>query len=223
MRLKHGWVGIAAVILCVVLVGCTPSVARHGHASDLTQAPQATSTPTVDVTRLLADSADGKVWVRVYAQKAFHAAHGCGCTVSKTSDEELFPKGTPVMMLRISLSGIWSTANNSDTQDVTGLSLRGTKFDGRPELAVLDIADGKKAAQRVDLPWLAAGLFKGESAWEIDNDVESSFVAAWYVPQGVDRLLLTVPVPTQAEPNGPVTLTVNLPADVTAMLSSGGE
>jgi hypothetical protein len=180
-----------------------------------------TATPTKSPTVPLATGIVDTVLVNVYAQTVFTASTGCGCKVSKSSNEEMFPKGTPVVMLRITLTGKWKASQgDSKTQDVTGMSLRGTKFDGRPENAVVDSADGPKIAAKEHLPWLPAGLFAGRSTWTIPNDQETDFVAAWYLPSGVDRLLLTVDVPSEKLAND---LTVDLPADVVKRANKSGE
>ena len=58
------------------------------------------------------------------------------------------------------MTGKWMPSQGTqDFQNVTGTTLKGTQFDGRPEPAVLDTADGPAAAKAAGLPWLPSGLF----------------------------------------------------------------
>jgi hypothetical protein len=137
--------------------------------------------------------------------------------VKTDSKQELFPVGTPVVLLKITLTGVWKPSQGTaTTQDVTGLTMAGTKFDGRPEDAVLDAKDGPRAARTLGLPWLARGLFGTSQHWSIPNDKPRSFAAAWYVPAGVDRLILTINIPSEDQPNQ---LFVNLPAEALKLSS----
>jgi hypothetical protein len=219
VRFKKTVVGIATVALCTVLAGCVPSTPHPTAQKHLIAVP--TVTPAQKPATPLATGIVDTVLVNVYAQSVFTAKTGCACKVSKSSDEEMFPKGTPVVMLRITLTGKWKPSQgDSTTQDVTGMSLKGTKFDGRPENAVVDTSDGPSAAAKEHLPWLPAGLFAGKATWTIPNDRVTPFVAAWYLPAGVDRLLLTVDVPSEKLPND---LTVDLTAEVVKRANKGGE
>lgn len=211
----------AVLALCAGLAGCTPPPPPPAPRTHLTTVPTTVPTPADTSNVPLAQGIVQSVYVQVFAGSAFRAAHGCGCTIDKSSKEELFPENTPVVMLRIAMSGSWSPGEGSSTtQDVTGINLKGTKFDGRPEDAVLDTADGPTAAGKLGIPWMPAGLFTGKPPWLIQNDKQSSFVAAWYVPQGVNRLQLTVNTPSEGQP---LTLAVNLPDGVLKLLSPGGE
>ena len=58
------------------------------------------------------------------------------------------------------------------------------------------------------------------AAKAIQNDKERSFGAAWYLPAGVDRLLLTMNVPSEGQP---LRLTVPLPASATDAANASGE
>ena len=160
------------------------------------------------------------VWVDVYPEATFKAKHGCRCTLPN-SPSVLFPIGTPVVLIKVTLTGKWlPSQGNRDFQEVTGTSLKGTQFDGRPEPAILDTGDGPAAAKAAGLPWLPSGLFPGQSTWTIPNERGRSFAAAYYLPPGVDQLVLTVNVPSESMPN---VLTVPLPASVTQANSASGE
>ena len=129
--------------------------------------------------------------------------------------------GTPVIFVKFTMTGEWKPSQGNQThQDVTGTTLKGTQFDGRPEPAVLDSADGPAAAKAGGLAWLPSGLFPGKSTWTIQNDKERSFGAAWYLPAGVDRLLLTMNVPSEGKP---LRLTVPLPTSATDAANASGE
>jgi hypothetical protein len=211
IRIAAAMLALAAT---VALAGCvgSPHVAAR---QTFTPVPTPTAAkPTSD--QVLAEGAVDTVLVVVYPGTAFKATHGCGCSLPGDRSEQLFPAGTPVVLLKITLTGEWKPSQGNQTyQDVTGTKLTGTKFDGRPELAVLDTADGPAAAHKLALPWLPSGLFAGRSDWRIPNNTPVSFAVAWYVPAGVTTLELTVNVPSEGEPNH---LTVTLPAVVQKML-----
>lgn len=210
-------IAIAALLPCVALVGCV-SAAPHRDPSFTTVAPVA-PTPTADPAVPIADGIVDTVWIQVFGGTTFKSKHGCKCTLPNTT-AELFPAGTPVLFLKITMTGEWKPSQGTQTtQDVTGTSLKGTQFDGRPEPAVLDTADGPGAAQAAGLPWMPDGLFRGQTDWSIPNDQERSFAAAYYLPSGVDRLQLSVNVPAEGQPN---VLFVTLPeAAVRASTGSG--
>ncbi|MGA0568128.1 hypothetical protein ACO2Q7_12405 [Rathayibacter sp. KR2-224] len=148
------------------------------------------------------------VLVSVYPAGTVKATHGCGCSLKGDPREELFPAGTPVVVLKITLTGIWGPAQGtSTTQDVSGTSLSRTRFEGRPELAQLATKDGPRAAAHLRLPWMPAAAFAGH-VWTIRNNQPVAFAAAWFLPTGVDTLDLVVNVPSEREPT---TLTVKLP------------
>ncbi|WP_370055970.1 hypothetical protein [Leifsonia sp. EB41] len=167
----------------------------------------------------IADGIVDTVWVEVFGGTTFTAKTGCKCTLPGTA-AELFPASTPVLFLKVTLTGEWKPSQgNQTTQDVTGTTLKGTQFDGRPEPAVLDTADGPAAAKAAGLPWLPGGLFHGKTDWTIQNNKGRSFAAAFYLPAGVDRLVLTVDVPSEGQATH---LFVTLPeAAVRASTASG--
>lgn len=214
-------IALAALLPCVALVGCVGTAPARN--SSFTTVTPANPTPTVTPARDVMPAASGivsSVWVDVYLGAAFRAKHGCRCTLPK-SPSELFPVGTPVLLLKVTLTGKWiPSQGNQDFQDVTGATLKGTQFDGRPEPAVLDTADGPTAAKTAGLPWLPSGLFHGQSRWRIPNEKSRSFAAAYYVPSGVDQLELTVRIPSEGKAN---VLTVPLPASATGAANASGE
>jgi len=214
-------IAVAALALCLALAGCVASA----HAQDQASKPLVTidpisPSPTPSDIAPAATGIVDTVLVDVYPGVTFKAAHGCGCTVPG-SKQEMFPAGTPAVLVKITLTGKWKPSQGDQTtQDVTGLNLGNTKFDGRPERAVLDTADGPAAAAAAGLPWLPDGLFADHRDWTIPNDQGRSFAAVWYLPPGVDRLLLTVDVPSEGMPND---LIVPLPADAVRASNPGGE
>ncbi|MGN7799711.1 hypothetical protein [Leifsonia sp. 22587] len=212
-------VAIAALFPFLALTGCAAS-APAPKPSFATVAPATpTATPSTDVTPA-ADGIVDTVYVQVFPAKTSTAKHGCRCTLPD-SNQELFPMGTPVIFVKFTMTGEWKPSQGNQTyQDVTGTTLKGTQFDGRPEPAVLDTADGPAAAKAAGLAWLPSGLFHGKSTWTIPNDKERSFAAAWYLPPGVDRLLLTMNVPSEGQP---LHLTVPLPTSAADAANVSGE
>ena len=214
-------VALAALLPCLALVGCvgpTPT-----HSPSFTTVAPAQRTPTSTPAAGAVPAASGivsSVWVDVYPGATFKAKHGCRCTLPNSS-AELFPAGTPVLLLRVTMTGKWiPSQGNQDFQDVTGTTVKGTQFDGRPEPAVLDTADGPAAAKTAGLNWLPGGLFHDQSTWTIPNEKGRSFAAAYYVPAGVDQLELTVNIPSESKAN---ILTVPLPASATGAANASGE
>ncbi|MEY9853082.1 hypothetical protein ABH923_002760 [Leifsonia sp. EB41] len=210
-------IALAALLPCLALAGCVSPAAPARDRSFTTVAPAAT--PTADPTMPIADGIVDTVWVEVFGGTTFTAKTGCKCTLPGTA-AELFPASTPVLFLKVTLTGEWKPSQgNQTTQDVTGTTLKGTQFDGRPEPAVLDTADGPAAAKAAGLPWLPGGLFHGKTDWTIQNNKGRSFAAAFYLPAGVDRLVLTVDVPSEGQATH---LFVTLPeAAVRASTASG--
>ncbi len=214
-------IALAALLPCLALVGCVGTTpARNPSFTTVAPAkPTPTSTPAQDAMPA-ASGIVSSVWVDVYPGSTFKAKHGCRCTLPN-SPSELFPVGTPVLLLKVTLTGKWiPSQGNQDFQDVTGTTLKGTQFDGRPEPAVLDTADGPAAAKAAGLPWLPNGLFHGQPTWTVPNEKSRSFAAAYYVPAGVDQLELTVNIPSEGKAN---ILTVPLPASATGAASASGE
>lgn len=210
---------LAALLSCLALVGCASALPSRPQAA--ATAPAATPRPTAQpqATPLVSGIVDN-IWVDVYPGTTFTSQSGCGCNLPG-SKSVLFPAGTRVLLLKITLTGMWTpNQGNAKSQDVTGTTVAGTKFDGRPELAVLDSADGPAAAAQAGLPWLPTGLFAGHKDWTIPNQRSRSFAAAWYLPSGVDQLELTVNVPEESQPN---VLTVPLTAQAVQQSMASGE
>lgn len=212
-------IAIAALLSCLALIGCATTVPAKNPSFTTVAPTKPTPTPAEAATPA-ADGIVDTVYVQVFPGKTFKAKHGCLCTLPDAT-QELFPAGTPVIFVKFTLTGEWKPSQGNQTyQDVTGTTLKGTQFDGRPEPAVLDTADGPTVAKTNGLAWLPSGLFRGQSIWTLPNDKERSFAAAWYLPAGVDRLLLTMDVPSEGQP---LRLTVPLPASATTAANAGGE
>ncbi|NEN07644.1 hypothetical protein G3T36_17450 [Diaminobutyricibacter tongyongensis] len=212
-------IAMTALASSLALVGCVAATPERHHTFTTIAPVIPTPTSAADVKPAASGIVD-TVWVEVYPGNTFKAKHGCHCTLPD-STEELFPTGTPVLLVTITMTGAWKPSQgNATRQDVTGTTLNGTKFDGRPERAVLDTVDGPAVAKAAGLPWLPSGLFHGEAVWTIPNKQPRAFAAAWYLPPGVDRLLLTVNVPAEGQPNR---LVVPLPATAISATSADGE
>lgn len=199
---------LAALLSCLALTGCAAASAAPARPqSAATASPASPGRSTQPKVAPAASAIVSSIWVDAYPGSTFTSTHGCGCTLPGAK-QELFPAGTPVLLVKVTLTGMWTPAQHrATTQDVRGTTLTGTKFDGRPEQAVLDTADGPSYAAQAGLPWLPAGLFSGHH-WTITNGHGRSFAAAWYLPPGVDQLLLTVDIPAEGQPTA---LTVPLP------------
>ncbi len=212
-------IAVAALLPCLALVGCAAAAPARNPSFTTVAPAKPTPTPSADASPA-ADGIVDTVYVQVFPGHTFKSTHGCRCTLPG-SPQELFPAGTPVVFLKITMIGEWKPSQGGQThQDVTGTNLKGTQFDGRPEPAVLDTIDGPSAAKAAGLPWLPSGLFRTKSDWAIPNDKERSFGAAWYLPAGVDRLVLTVDVPSEGQP---LQLVVPLPSSATSAANASGE
>jgi hypothetical protein len=213
MQQRTRLLAATAVAAILALTGCTATPAGPSGSHSFSSVPQSTPT-SVSPTGPLAEEITKNVLVSVYPGTAFRAKHGCECSLKDDSHEELFPAGTTVMLVKITLTGTWGPSQGAETtQDVTGLTLTGTKFEGRPENAVIDTKDGPSAADRLHLPWQASGLF-GTGAWTITNNEPVGFAVAWYVPAGVSQLHLVVTIPSEGRPTN---LFVDIPAQVLAL------
>lgn len=212
-------IALAALLPCLALVGCAAEAPARNPSFTTVAPAKPTPTPSNEVTPA-ADGIVDTVYVQVFPGRTFKSTHGCRCALPDSS-QELFPAGTPVVFMKITMTGEWKPSQGGQTyQDVTGTTLKGTQFDGRPEPAVLDSTDGPAAAKAVGLPWLPSGLFGKKSDWTIPNDKERSFGAAWYLPAGVDRLVLTMDVPSEGQP---LQLVVPLPPSATSAANASGE
>lgn len=217
MRRRIWLFAAAGLVVGLVLTGCSSTANGSWHSPAYTSVPE--PAPTVSG-KPIAEGMVKSVLVSVFAAGAFNSNHGCRCTLKGDQGEELFPAGTPVVLLKVTLTGIWGPAQGtSTTQDVSGTSLNGTRFEGRPELAQLATKDGTTAAARLGLPWLPEGVFKGRT-WTISNNRPTAFAAAWFLPRGVDTLDLSVNVPSEGEAT---TLAVKLPGNVLSRSTGAGE
>lgn len=129
-------IALIALLPCLLLAGCVGAAPTRNDSFTTVAPAEPTPNPSSGATPAAEGIVD-TVYVQVFPGRTFKAKHGCRCTLpgSKT---ELFPAGTPVVLIRFSLTGEWKPAQGSQTsQDVTGTTLNGTKFDGRPEPAVL--------------------------------------------------------------------------------------
>ena len=214
-------IALVALLPCLAFAGCVGTTPTRNPS--FTPVAPAKPTPTSTSAQDAMPAASGivsSVWVDVYPGTTVKGKHGCPCTLPN-SPSELFPVGTPVLLLKVTMTGKWiPSQGNQDFQDVTGATLKGTQFDGRPEPAVLDTADGPAAAKAASLPWLPTGLFHGQSTWTIPNEKSRSFAVAYYVPAGVDQLELTVNIPSEGKAN---ILTVPLPTSATRAANANGE
>lgn len=212
-------IALAALLPCLALAGCAAAAPAKNPSFTAVAPAKATATPTNDVMPA-ASGIVSSVWVDVYPGAPFKAKHGCRCTLPDAT-QELFPRGTPVLLLTVTMTGKWiPSQGNQDFQDVTGTSVAAAQFDGRPEPAVLAKADGPAAARAAGLAWLPAGLFAGQTTWAIRNEKGCSFAVAYYLPRGVDQLELTVNVPSEGMAN---VLTVPLPPSAVEASNGKGE
>jgi hypothetical protein len=209
----------AALLPCLTLVGCAAAAPARNPSFTAVAPAKATPTPSSDAMPA-ASGIVSSVWVDVYPGVTFKSKHGCRCTLPDSS-QELFPAGSPVLLLKVTMTGKWiPSQGNQDFQDITGASVTGAQFDGRPEPAVLDKPDGPAAATAARLAWLPAGLFADQTRWTIPNEKSRSFAVAYYLPRGVDQLELTVNVPSEGMAN---VLTVPLPASAVEASNGKGE
>lgn len=207
----HGVRAIAALTAlgcAALLAGCAP-----GHPdprTSYTQVPtQAHTAPAlsslVNPAAPMGGGSDDAVAVTVFPVAALQASAGCGCSLEK-GGSELFPQGTYVLVLKAE----FTSAVNAGRFDAKGMTFDGSKFAGRPDLAVLDTADGPKAAKKAGLPWLPVGAYAGQTRWLLpvaNGDSTASVAAAYFVPAGERELDLKVNVPG----HGPLIVQAQVP------------
>lgn len=217
--MNKNMVAVAALLPCLALAGCGATAPTRNPSFTTVAAATPTATPSPGATPAASGIVD-TIYVQVFPGHTFQAKHGCKCTLP-SSTQELFPAGTAVILMKFTMTGEWKPSQGNQThQDVTGTTLKGSHFDGRPEPAVLDTSDGPAAAKAAGLAWLPSGLFHTKSTWTIPNNKQRSFAAAWYLPAGVDRLLLTMNIPSEGQP---LHLTVPLPTSATDAADASGE
>src|SRR5690242_4423740 len=125
-------IAVAALFPFLALTGCAASAPAPKPAFTTIAPATPTATPSSDATPA-ADGIVDTVYVQVFPGKTFKAKHGCRCTLPE-SNQELFPAGTPVIFVKFTMTGEWKPSQGNQTyQDVTGATLKGTRFDGRPE------------------------------------------------------------------------------------------
>ncbi|NNC12835.1 hypothetical protein HII28_13220 [Planctomonas sp. JC2975] len=216
MHRRNWWLAATVIMAGLGLAACTAT----GTTPRPTLTPVPVATHPSAPSRPIAEAIVKSVLVSIYPGNAFKASRGCGCTLKPDTEDELFPAGTPVVLLKITLTGIWGPSEGTaTTQDVSDTTINKTKFEGRPELARLDTTDGPAAARALDLPWLPSGAFR-EAPWSIQNDKPTAFAAAWYIPKGVDTIDVTVDVPSEGEPTD---IAVKLPDSALKLLGAGEE
>lgn len=188
---------LAAAACAALLAGCAPT--RPTPRTSYTRVPTATPTEPalstlVNPSGVMGGNINGAVAASVYPVEVLKATAGCSCSL-KGGGSELFPKGAYVLLLRVDLR----SASDTEQLDAKGMTFDGTKYAGRPDLAVLDTRDGPEAAATAGLPWLPAGASSGTAQWALptrNGAAESvSVAAAYYVPAGERELDLKVAVP----------------------------
>lgn len=190
---------VTAVAAIGLLASCSasdPAPKKTSHPS-YTAVPTATPTPVAQLINPevpLGGGVNETVYANVFPVGVFRSTAGCGCTRTASSTQELFPKGTYAILLKVQLR----SGSDANQLDAKGLSFKGTKFEGRPEFAVMDTKDGQKLAAAHGLPWLPEGAFAGKDHWMLPtrNATNSIDVAvAYYLPPGEKALDLVVDVP----------------------------
>ena len=138
-----------------------------------------------------------------YDQGVFSSAKDCGCSL-KDDDlgvdvADLYPRGSTVWLVRISVESLWGPQQDGTTRDITGTTITG-RYADRPEAAVQDTKEGPTRAAQLGIPWGLTGLFHGSTGWTLQNKAPQSFLVAYYVPAGSTELDLTVDVPSEPQP-----------------------
>lgn len=200
-------VGVVAVGVALTLTGCT------GEAPPPRPTTTALPTATPSEVQGPAEESTGASMpigrIAVYEVSRYKATEGCGCAVEE-GGPEIFPAGSDVILLRVTLTGRWATWQKGDTWTVPGLEVSGT-FVGDEGTAILDEKEGPKKAAQQGVAWLPSGLFP-DGAGEIQNDVPVSFMLAYYVPRHANQLELSVSGYASPDeirtPGNPFTLTV---------------
>jgi hypothetical protein len=122
------------------------------------------------------------------------------------SSADAFPMHSRVQMIRVSLDG----SSPSGEVDVTGLTVKDSRWEGDPNLAVLDAHEGPAHARTLSLPWTAEGAFDASSKWKLTNHKLVNFLVAFYVPTSASVLHLVMNVPSQQVP---IALNLTLASD----------
>lgn len=198
---------IAVAIATVLSVGLT-SCASTTAAPRVETSRSAMPKPTPTSTRMaqpsdLASTSD--VGVAVYDAGTYMTTKDSGYA-SDGSSSDAFPMHSRVQMVRVSLDG----SSPAGEVNVSGLSVKDSRWEGEPDLAVLDTNEGPAHARSLGLPWTAEGAFSSTTEWKLTNDKVVNFLLAFYVPTSATVLHLVVDIPSQQVP---LNLNVTLASD----------
>lgn len=193
-----------AAALGVGLTACaSPSDAQKPTASHST-IPKATPTSTGSAQPAdLASTSD--LGIAIYDAGTYLTGKDSGYAADGSSTDA-FPMHSRVQMVRVSLDG----SSPAGDVDVTGLTVKDSRWEGDPNLAVLDTNEGPAHARSLGLPWMAEGAFDSANKWKLTNHKLVNFLLAFYVPTSGTVLHLVVDVPSQQVP---VTLNLTLASD----------
>jgi hypothetical protein len=122
----------------------------------------------------------------VYEVERYEAGFGCGCSV-EDGGPELYPAGSEVILLRVTLTPHWSPRQGDRTTwTVPDLTMT-AEVAGVDGLAVLEEKEGPERAAAAGIPWMPEGLFP-DGGGVVTNDVPVSWSAAYYLPPGAQKL-----------------------------------
>ncbi|MBN9633429.1 MAG: hypothetical protein J0I18_22980 [Actinobacteria bacterium] len=198
---------LAAAVAGALAVGLTacasPSDAQKPTASHSTiPKPTPTGTGSTQPADLASTSDLG---IAIYDEGTYLTGKDSGYA-AEGSSTDAFPMHSRVQMVRVSLDG----SSPAGEVDVTGLTVRDSRWEGDANLAVLDANEGPAHARSMGLPWMAEGAFDPSSKWKLTNHKLVNFLLAFYVPTSATVLHLVVNVPSQQVP---VTLNLTLASD----------
>lgn len=170
------------------LVGCAGP-----DAPEIDQMPSTTAipTPTEEDTDAgpvepLEQATLRGMFVNIYLEQSYPAKYGCGCSI-EDGGPELWPAGTQVMLFRITLSASYSAYRDSLT--VPDLTVT-ADVAGAEGGTVPEERESAERAKAAGIAWQPSGLFP-DGPGELRYDVPQSFMVAYYVPEGLQRIDFT--------------------------------
>lgn len=207
------------VAAALATAGCTTA----GDAITGTPTPTGSSTPIPVPTVQAATDTSPLLTVRVqditlsaYNAGFYLSTQPCGCSLDipdmDVHEAEVYPRGTPVWLLRMSATAAWAPWQDDDKPywDATGTTITG-KYTDRPDAAVFDTKEGPARAAALQLPWQFEGLFPDTDQWLLPNEKPRPFIIAVRVPPGSKTLNLTVDIPSEPFPTE---LELDVPDDI---------
>ncbi|MBP2437900.1 hypothetical protein [Microbacterium amylolyticum] len=189
-RMTYGAASLLVALLAVT--GCSagsadpqPDPTTTAIATPEAEEPAATTSPNEPVARASFSFAT----YAIYEVERYETKQNCGCAL-EDGGPEMFPAGTQAILYRVVITGKSMGLQEGNTWTVPDLNVTADLL-GYEGLAVVEEHEGPERARSAGLAWLPEGLFP-DGPGTIVNDSPVSFTVAYYVPETVQTLRMTL-------------------------------